>query len=223
MTNPQSELEDAAPLPRGRHGLAPEEVAAHQRERIVAAIGHVVAEQGYGALTVERVLAVAGVSRSTFYVHFANKQEAVLAAHEVVFGRFLASLEGACAAQTEWPLKISNGIAATVDFATSRPEQIHLLSTGSLSADDALAERIVASHERLADLLEGARADSPFGDRLPVCTEQFLVAGIASFVASCLVNEETDRLRGVQAELIELTLIPYYGNNEAARLARQPG
>jgi AcrR family transcriptional regulator len=221
MVKSESELEGVGPLPRGRHGLAPEEVADHQRERIVAAIGHVVAEQGYGALTVERVLTVAGVSRSTFYVHFANKQEAVLAAHEVIFARFLAGLERACAAEAEWPMKIRSAIVATVDFATSRPEQTNLLSTGSLSADAVLAERIVASHDRLAELLEGARADSPYADRLPQCTEQFLVAGIASFVASCLVEDETARLRALQSELVELTLIPYYGNEEAARLARQ--
>jgi AcrR family transcriptional regulator len=223
MADSQSELGDVGPLPRGRHGLAPEEVAAHQRERIVAAVGQVVAEQGFAALTVERVLTVAGVSRSTFYVHFDNKREAVLVAHEVIFGRFLASLERACAAEAEWPMKIRSAILATVEFATSRPEQTQILSTGSLSADAGLAERIVASHDRLARLLAGARADSPFAEALPDCTEQFLVAGIASFVASCLAGEETDRLRSVQSELIELTLLPYYGHKEAARLARSPG
>ena len=95
MVKPQIELEGVAPLPRGRHSLAPEDVATHQRERIIAAIGRVVAEQGFGALTVERVLTIAGVSRSTFYVHFANKREAVLVAHETIFARFLAGLDEA--------------------------------------------------------------------------------------------------------------------------------
>jgi len=223
MTKPETDLEGVAPLPRGRHGLPPEEVATHQRERIVAAICRVVAEQGFGALTVERVLALAGVSRSTFYVHFANKREAVVAAHEVVFGRFLAGVESACSLEAEWPLKIRSAIVATIDFATSRPEQTQILMTGSLSADAVLAERIIASHNRLARLLEGARADSPYADHLPDCTGQFLVAGVASFVASCLAGDEADRLRSVQSELVELTLIPYYGNEAAAKFARQPG
>jgi len=223
MVNSDSELEGVGPLPRGRHGLTPEAVAAHQRERIVAAIGKVVADQGFAALTVERVLSVAGVSRSTFYVHFANKREAVLVAHEVTFERFLDSLRSACAAEAEWPMKIRSAIGAMVEFATSRPEQTQLLSAGSLSADAGLAERIVASHGLLAELLAGARAASPHADLLPGCTEQFLVAGIASFVASCLAGEEADRLRSLQSELTELTLMPYYGNEEAARLARQAG
>jgi AcrR family transcriptional regulator len=215
-------MSNTSPLPRGRHGLTPEEVAAHQRERIVAAIGRVVAEQGFGALTVERVLTAAGVSRSTFYDHFANKQEAVLEAHEVIFDRFFASLRGACAAEAEWPTKIRSAIVATVDFAITRPEQIQLLATGSLSADSLLAERIVGSHDRLADLLKGARVGSPHADRLPKCTEQFMIAAIASFVASYLTKEEADRLRDLQSDLIELTLIPYYGTKVAARVARSP-
>jgi len=75
----------------------------------------------------------------------------------------------------------------------------------------------------LATMLEGARADSPYADQLPQCTEQFLVAGVASFVASCLADEDADRLRSVQSDLVELSLIPYYGTKEAARLARLPG
>lgn len=223
MVKEEPELEGVKPLPRGRHGLTPEVVAAHQRERIVAAIGHVVAERGFGALTVGRVLTVAGVSRSTFYVHFANKQEAVLVAHEMIFERFLASLESACAAEGEWPLKVSSALGAMIEFAATRPEQIQLLSAGSLNADAVLAERIVASHERLAELLAGVRADSPLADRLPDSTEQFMVAAIAATIAGCLAEGDTERLRSVQPELVELTLLPYYGAKEAAKVARQPG
>src|ERR1700712_1901639 len=122
MVKPRSELEKTSSLPRGRHGLSAEEVASHQRQRIVAAIGAVVAEDGYGALTVERVIADAGISRSTFYIHFANKQDAVLAAHELIFERYLATLLATCEAQAEWPMKVRAAIDVTVEFATSRPE-----------------------------------------------------------------------------------------------------
>ena len=222
MVKPESELEGVGPLPRGRHGIAPEEVAAHQRERLIAAICRVVAERGYGALTVARVLEPAGVSRSTFYTHFGNKREAVLVAHGTVFERFLAALERACAGETEWPLKVRSAVLAAVGFAAGRPEQTQILMTGSLNADPALAERIVASQERLARLLEGARADSPYAEHLPKSTEQFLVAGIGSFIASCLARDEIDRLRAVRSQLVQLTLIPYCGHDEAARVAELP-
>lgn len=218
-----SDLEDAAPLPRGRHGLPPEEVAMRQRERIVAAIGRVVSERGFGALTVERVNAVAGISPATFYAHFASKQEAVLAAHEVIFERFLGALTDACGHEAEWPMKLKSVIGATLDFAATRPDQTQMLLTGSLTVDAALAERIADSHDQLASLLGGLREESPFAEQLPACTEEFLVAAITSVLAHSLAREDTDRLlHDLRTELLELTLIPYYGAAEAARLARSP-
>jgi AcrR family transcriptional regulator len=222
MVKPQSEHDELAPLPRGRHGLTPEEVGLHQRERIVAAIAAAIADHGYGGYTVERVIDIAGVSGSTFYVHFANKEEAVLAAHTLIFERFMVELTDACADQSEWPMKVRSAIGATVEFATTRPRQSQILSIGSLTSNAALAERITSAYDRLAKLLGGVRLDASAASKLPSGTEQFLVAAVAAIVAGCLARGEFEQLRSLQAELVELTLIPYYGAAEAARLARLP-
>jgi AcrR family transcriptional regulator len=79
-------------LPRGRHRLPRQVVDDHQRERLLAAVAETLAEHGYAGLTVERVLAIAGVSRATFYANFADKEEAVETTMEVAFERFLALL-----------------------------------------------------------------------------------------------------------------------------------
>lgn len=221
MVSSQSEFDDSAPLPRGRHGLSQEEVAAHQRERMLAAVATIIAEQGYGSLTVEHVIDLAGVSRSTFYVHFENKQQAALAAHEWVFERFLTALVDACRTHAEWPRKVSAALGATVDFATARPRQSQILSTGSMNADSALARRVAGSHDRLAVLLAGLRPHSPNAAELPESTERFLVAAIASVLAARLLRGEVAELPSLQVELVELTLIPYFGAAEAARMAGQ--
>jgi AcrR family transcriptional regulator len=69
-------------LPRGPHGLEPEEVAADQRQRLVDAMVGLVWEQGYAATTVAGLIDRAGVSRKTFYVHFADRHELLLAAFD---------------------------------------------------------------------------------------------------------------------------------------------
>src|SRR5712691_7213909 len=71
-------------LPSGRHGLLPTFVAANQRERIMAAVGPAVTELGYPEMSVEAIVARAGVSRRTFYEHFKNKEDAFLAAYDAV-------------------------------------------------------------------------------------------------------------------------------------------
>ena len=73
-------------LPRGPHRLAREVVEASQRGRLLDAMARVVAEKGYGAASVADVIARAGVSRQTFYVHFRDKLDCFLAAYDTFAG-----------------------------------------------------------------------------------------------------------------------------------------
>lgn len=69
-------------LPRGRHPLTQAAVAGSQRVRLLDAVARVVADKGYGAATVADVIALAGVSRRTFYEHFPGLEDCFLAAYE---------------------------------------------------------------------------------------------------------------------------------------------
>jgi AcrR family transcriptional regulator len=82
-------------LPRGRHGLSREEVAASQRGRMLEACFRVVAEKGYTRFTVADVLTAAGVSRETFYEHFRDKEDCFLAAYELSVEAVLAAMRHA--------------------------------------------------------------------------------------------------------------------------------
>ena len=57
-------------------------MAGSQRVRLLDAVARVVADQGYGAATVADVIALAGVSRRTFYEHFPGLEDCFLAAYE---------------------------------------------------------------------------------------------------------------------------------------------
>jgi AcrR family transcriptional regulator len=223
---PNPTPQPGAPLPRGRHDLPPETVERHQRDRIVAAVAEIMAQRGYPGLTVGRIIGLARVSRTTFYAHFPNKQEAVVGSHEQIFEAFLTALIASCSAEADWPLKVRAAISAAVDFAVGNPEQSQMLSTGLLTADAGLASRISGSYDRLAALLEGIRPHSPHAARLPDCTEEFLVAAIAASVAMAtgrLIKGDAESLGSLRADLTELTLIPYCGIDEATRLAGREG
>ena len=56
-------------------------VLLSQRQRMLDAIVDAVAEKGYAAATVADVTRRAGVSRTTFYEHFSDKQDCYLAAY----------------------------------------------------------------------------------------------------------------------------------------------
>src|SRR5690348_8874337 len=78
-------------LPRGPHRLDRRAVAQHQRVRIHGAMVQAVAGDGYDALSVRQVIALAGVSRRSFYEQFASKEACFLATFDVVARQQLAS------------------------------------------------------------------------------------------------------------------------------------
>jgi AcrR family transcriptional regulator len=79
-------------LPHGPHQLARDEVIANQRKRIYGALIEAISQGGYDGTSVKQVIALAGVSRRSFYEMFANKQEAFTAAFDAIARRELQLL-----------------------------------------------------------------------------------------------------------------------------------
>lgn len=59
-----------------------EEVFADQRRRMIDAMVELVGEQGYAATTIAHVIERAGVSRKTFYEHFSERKDLLIAAFD---------------------------------------------------------------------------------------------------------------------------------------------
>jgi AcrR family transcriptional regulator len=78
-------------LPRGRHKLDPQLVAASQRQRLVEAIVELVAERSYPEVTIGDIVARAGTAKRTFYDHFADKLECFLAALDGITDTLVAA------------------------------------------------------------------------------------------------------------------------------------
>jgi AcrR family transcriptional regulator len=201
--SPSSGPEALAPLPRGRHLLPPEEVERHQRDRILNAVARGMAAQGYSALTVGSVIAEARVSRTTFYAQFANKQEAVVGAHEEILRRFLAVLEGACAGEEEWAMKVKRGVEATIDFAVTEPAQAALLAQAE-AADKEIGEAMAAARRQLVELLQRGRR-RPEAAPLPEITEEALVGAISTVLSRALADGGVAKVGDLRPQLVEFT------------------
>jgi hypothetical protein len=141
---------------------------------------------------------------------------------DVAFERFLGQLLHACSAQDEWPLKVKVAIGATLDYAAAAPAQAALLDLDRLSTDGRLARRAIDAKDHLASLLVSGRRLSARGAALPTLTEQMIVAGLAGVVSTRLVEGDAHRLPELAPQLVQLALVPYLGQDEAARIATRP-
>ena len=84
---------------RGRHAPPPEVRLPLQRDRLLQAAAVEFAQSGYAGASSESISRRAGMSKATFYEHFANKEECILAlfdrAAEVVAGSMAEAARGA--------------------------------------------------------------------------------------------------------------------------------
>ena len=70
-------------MPRGRHAPPLEVRQTRQRGRLFAAASAVFARLGYADATAEAIAREAGMSKATFYEHFANKEDCIIALFDV--------------------------------------------------------------------------------------------------------------------------------------------
>jgi AcrR family transcriptional regulator len=112
-------------LPRGPHGLTPSEVAHSQRERLIAAMTEAIAERGYTATSVSDAIERAGVSRKTFYVHFQDRRDCLIAAYESAAQGTLERVGAAATSQNERS-RLPAMISALCEAAAQSPGGLRL-------------------------------------------------------------------------------------------------
>jgi AcrR family transcriptional regulator len=207
-------------LPAGRHGLPREFIVQNQRERIITALVDTVAERGYNATTVAHITKAASVSRRTFYEHFDDKEACFLAAYEMVADHIRDSMRVAAESFEDWPQQVRAALATMLRFLAGEPELARLVMIEPVAAGGEIAARHRASMQGFVEILKAGRPEHA-GDRpLPEATEETVVGGILSLIVREISAGRAGELEKLLPDLVELTLSPYLGGEEAERLAR---
>ena len=218
---PAAEASTSPRLPAGRHGLPREFIAQNQRERIITALVDTVAERGYNATTVAHITKAASVSRRTFYEHFADKEACFLAAYEMVADHIRDSMQVAAEAFEEWPQKVRAALGTMLSFLAGEPELARVCMIEPVAAGGEIAAKHRASMQGFVEILKAGRPEHSGERPLPEATEATLVGGIVSLIVREINAGRTEKLESLLPDLVELTLAPYLGGEEASRLARQ--
>src|SRR5450631_252458 len=116
------------------------------RELLLDAGAEVAGEEGLAGLSVNRVVAAAGVAKGTFYVHFVDREAFVDALHARFHERVRAAVAEAIETTEPGPERLWRGAEAYLDVCLSYPA-IKALAL-EVRTEGALTASMQERHER---------------------------------------------------------------------------
>jgi AcrR family transcriptional regulator len=187
-------------LPRGRHGIPAGLVVEHQRLRLLAAMAEALGEHGYATVTTTHVSERANVSTSTFYKHFGNLWDCLLAAYVTAADRLCETIEAACAEAEPESDRLLVGVEAALALFATEPQLGRLLSAQAPREATALsaARRLLIS--RLAAMLRRTRGGEK-EVRQPRGLDERLIDATLAFVHNRIASGSNEELVGFAPEL----------------------
>jgi AcrR family transcriptional regulator len=210
-------------LPTGRHGLSRSFVAQNQRDRILAAVADACSAKGYADMSVEDIIAAAGVSRRTFYEHFKNKEHAFLAAYDAVTAQLFHRVTGAVDAADTLPEKVRAGLAGFLGFLANEPAFAKMCIVDVLAAGPEAVARRDGAMRAFSQLIT-VNARTVLGDSGPPAVDlmaETVVGGIYEVVYARVLRGELEELPGLVADLVYAVLLPFAGPEQAAAYHRR--
>lgn len=182
-----------------------------QRELLLWAIAEAVAAKGYEAARVEDVVERSGLSRSTYYKHFHDKEECFFAAYDAAIESICERVAGALASAGSSAGKAEAGLRALIGPLTAQPAVANL-SLEIRTVGAAGRERYDRTLSRFARLT----ADASGGDAGAMAEWSPLVAGgVAGVIASEVREGRGAQLDSLLPELMFTVLVPCVGVERA--------
>lgn len=191
-----------------------------RRQLILEAMVRVVGHKGYKATSVADVIDEAGVSRTTFYKHFEDKQECFLAAYDLVVERVLDEVIASCDPTQPWLERMRVGLTTVVerfavDPALARTAIVEVAAAGS----DARRRHWDAITRFTEFLAEGEKLAG--GRELPSNIGLMAAGAVSGLIFDELLTGRAERLPELLPDLLFAMLVPYIGPGAATEEMRR--
>jgi len=203
-----SDRRQAVRLAPGPQGLERAEVERIQRERLTAAMAHVVAEIGYEETTVEHVLVEAGVSRRTFYELFGDREDCFLAAYDVAMERVLRVVTDAYLDCEAPERRIEHALETFLKLLAAEPDLARMCVVEVFAAGPRARERRADAMEHLAKLVQHALGELRGDDKLDRLSAQALIGAVHELIYLPIDRRDTASLPGMAREIVATQVAP---------------
>ena len=175
-------------VPRGRHAPPLEVRLEVQRARLLEAAAAVFARVGYAEASAEAISREAGMSKATFYEHFANKEEIILALFDWARDKLLEAMVAATSAAGNDPqARLRAGIHALLELIATHPDEAQTLLVEIIGAGPRAQERrdsILSDFAAAIDYENKLSAEKAGFGRFATLDDTFAVVGAVVELAS---------------------------------------
>jgi AcrR family transcriptional regulator len=199
-------------VPRGRHAPPLEVRLDVQRRRLFAAASELIVRQGYAGTTAEAIAREAGMSKATFYEHFANKEDCVLALLDEGATELMVQLGQAAdrGPTADYEEHVRRNVRAFLQTVAAHPNSAFTLIVEIAGAGRAADARRQGVLEAFADglLRDNARhAEAGAAPRFASRDDAYaVVGGIVELVARALRGGKAADLAGLEPVIVRLLL-----------------
>jgi AcrR family transcriptional regulator len=147
--------------PRGRHAPPLEVRQDRQRGRLFAAAATVFARSGFADATAEGIAREAGMSKATFYEHFDNKEDCIVALFDAAVGALLAGMRAAgdVHAQSTLTVRIHAITHALLTTLAEHPDEAQTLLVEIVGAGPRALARRDAALDAVAQYIDEANRE----------------------------------------------------------------
>jgi AcrR family transcriptional regulator len=198
--------------PRGRHAPPLEVRQDRQRQRLFSAAASVFARSGYADASAEAIAREAGMSKATFYEHFDNKEDCIVALFDAAVGVLDGAMRAAGEAQAAADLstRVQATVRAFLQVLADYPDESQTLLVEIVGAGPRAMERRDAALDRIATAIDGynqtdaergaARRFSSFDDAFAI------VGAVVELASRHLRTRRTEDIRELEPVIERVAL-----------------
>lgn len=192
------------------------QAASNPPERILRALAAVVSERGYPEATVAEVVDRAKTSQRTFYEHFANKEDAMVAALDSGSSQMLGAALPAFRRAPDWQHAVQATQEAMFSFGVQEPEYARLGGVEMYAA----GKRALEQREVVTEGMEGLLAPGyELKADVPPITAEAIGGALYALFYDYVKQRGPERLPEMVPVAVYMTLTPFLGSDEAFALA----
>lgn len=190
---------------------------------MLAAMRDEVAQRGFKEVPVAAVISRAGVSRKTFYEHYASKEECFVALYERELERLLMPALRAFQGTEAWVDRLRTALGVLLGGLAADPVAARICFVEVLAAGPKALARRNEAMAKLDPMFERENVSTAVGSSRP----RAVTAGAIGYLSEVLNREiaagRAERLPELRAELMYTLTLPFVGPHNAGRELEREG